>query len=227
MNSDPHLKYLLEISINGALCDIANVIYYLFKDEYVSARLKNKLWFKYDNIKWKQIEEGPYYELSTTILKYYEGYLKDLLNDEASLKSDMLVSESENDIEAMKQTWKSLHNDITKTNTIIDKLKNVNVKEAICKECLYLFYDPEFISKLDTNENLICFRNVVYDLRTKSVKVPLRSDMISIYIDKDYVVPVSEKDVLDMQDLVDKFISFKKNLLKKRQPKNVYHLSTF
>jgi hypothetical protein len=71
-NSDSTLKSLLEISINGALFDIANVIYYIFKDEYVSARLKNKLWFKFDGNKWKQIEEGPYYELSTTIITHYE-----------------------------------------------------------------------------------------------------------------------------------------------------------
>ena len=43
--SEMDFKSLLETSINGALLDIANVIHYIFKDDYVSARLKNKLWF--------------------------------------------------------------------------------------------------------------------------------------------------------------------------------------
>jgi hypothetical protein len=227
--TDTHLKYLLEISINGALYDIANVIHYLFKGEYVSARLKNKLWFKYDGLKWKQIEEGPYYELSTTILSHYGDYLKELLLCEIEHQTLLVTElfENESELELVQKNLKRIQNDITKTNLIIDKLKNVNFKESICKECLYLFYDPEFISKLDIQEYLVCFKNIIYDIRTKQIKVPEKMDMISIFIEYEFKEPVSCEDIENFNDLLSKFKAFRKNLLKKRHPKNVYNLYTF
>ena len=85
--TDIELKVLIERSINGTLYDIAQVVFHLLKDDYVSARLKNKLWFKFDGTKWCQIEEGPYYELSTNIVSRYEVFLKDLLLTEIELKN--------------------------------------------------------------------------------------------------------------------------------------------
>lgn len=224
---DAQLKCLLEISVNGALYDIANVIHYLFKDEYVSARLKNKLWFKYDGCKWKQIEEGPYYELSTTIISHYENFLKELLVKETTFQTELSCENFENEIETIQKKLKTVQNDISKTNMIIDKLKNVNFKEAICKECLYLFYDPEFISKLDTKEHLIGFKNAVYDLRSNLVKTPEKADMISIYIDSEFKDPNTDEDKEYINDVINKFMTFRKNLLKKRHPKNVYTLANF
>lgn len=218
---------LIEVSLDGALCDIANVVYYLYKGEYVSARLKNKLWFKYDGLKWKQIEEGPYYELSTTVLSHYERFIKKLIEEEYRMKQELNSENFESQKSDIENNLKKVYNDIQKGNVIIDKLKNVNFKESICKECLYLFYDPEFIFNLDKKENLVCFKNVVYDVRQRHVKDPEKEDMISIYIDYEYVEP-TEKDSIDaLSDLINKFCIFRKNLLKKRHPKNVYDLSTF
>lgn len=228
MLNDQTLNNLIEISLDGALCDIANVIYHLYKGEYVSARLKNKLWFKYDGLKWKQIEEGPYYELSKTVLNYYEQYTKILIEKEYNIKQELLNGDNFESVKSELETnLKKINNDIQKGNVIIDKLKNVNFKESICKECLYLFYDPEFISNLDKKEHLVCFKNVVYDVKKDDVKVPEKDDMISIYIDFDYVKPVEQDDIVAMNELIGKFSVFRKNLLKKRHPKNVYNLATF
>jgi phage/plasmid-associated DNA primase len=127
----------------------------------------------------------------------------------------------------METKLKKINNDIQKGNIIIDKLKNVNFKESICKECLYLFYNPEFIFNLDKKENLVCFKNVVYDVKNNTVKVPEKDDMISIYIDVEYVEPTEKEDTDSLNELIEKFSSFRKNLLKKRHPKNVYNLATY
>jgi hypothetical protein len=227
MINDPTLNSLIEISLDGALCDIANVIYYLYKDDYVSARLKNKLWFKYDGLKWKQIEEGPYYELSKTVLNYYEQYTKRMIENEYNLKQGLKSEHFESEKSDMETKLKKINNDIQKGNIIIDKLKNVNFKESICKECLYLFYNPEFIFNLDKKEHLVCFKNVVYDVKNNNVKVPEKDDMISIYIDVEYVEPTEKEDTDSLNELIEKFSSFRKNLLKKRHPKNVYNLATY
>lgn len=221
-NSEPSLKTLLETSINGALFDIANVVHHIFKDDYISARLKNKLWFKFDGHKWKQIEEGPYYELSTTIITHYEDYLKELLVKEVTLQSELTNDNFENDNDLIKNQIKLVQADISKTTTIIDKLKNVNFKESLCKECLYLFYDRDFISKLDKHEHLICFRDAVFDLKTRTSRVGTKADMMSIYIDTNYANATSDEDTGTFTNLVDDFVQFRKGLLKKRHPKNIY-----
>ena len=51
--------------------------------------------------------------------------------------------------------------------------------------------------------------------------------MISIYIDYEFVAPTQEEEIDALNELVDKFSAFRKNLLKKRHPKNVYNLATF
>ena len=224
--SDIELKVLIERSINGTLYDIAQVVFHLLKDDYVSARLKNKLWFKFDGTKWCQIEEGPYYELSTNIVSRYELYLKDLLLTEIELKNSKSGDNLETEDKSLDEQLKLVQCEITKTNGIIDKLKNVNFKESLCKECLYLFYNRDFISDLDKNDHLIVFKESVYDMKQKMVRSGEKSDMVSIYIDAIYDEVILNEEV-DYDELVSNFIQFRKNLLKKRHPKNVYTLSYF
>ena len=223
---DTDLKELIENSINGTLYDIAQVVYYLLKDAYVSARLKNKLWFKFDGNKWCQLEEGPYYELYTTIVASYESHLKDLLCTEVTLKNNKACDNLETEAKAIDDQLKLIQSDITKTNSIIDKLKNVNFKESLCKECLYLFYNRDFISELDKNEHLVVFKESVYDLKEKLLRNGEKSDKASIYIDAIYDDVIANDDV-NYDELVNNFIQFRKNLLKNRHPKNVYTLRYF
>lgn len=223
---DIELKELIEKSINGTLYDIAQVVHYILKEDYVSARLKNKLWFKFDGNKWCQIEEGPYYELSTTIVSSFELYLKDLLQNEVILKNNKACDNLEKEKEALDEQLKIVQNDILKISSIIDKLKNVNYKESLCKECLYLFYNRDFISELDKNEHLIVFKESVYDMKEKILRNGEKNDKASIYIDAIYDDVIANPEV-NYDELVNNFVQFRKNLLKKRHPKNVYTLSYF
>lgn len=220
------LKLLIEKSVNGSLYDIGQVTYYVLKSDYVSARLKNKLWFKFDGTKWYQVEEGPYYELSTTIVQQYEEFLKDLLIKESTLKQDLSADNLETVEKAINQDLKNIQGDIVKINSIIEKLKNVSFKESLCKECLYLFYDRDFISKLDKKDHLIVFKESVYDIKRKILRNGEKSDMCSIYIDAFYDEVIDDEDI-NYDELVDKFVSFRKSILKKRHPKHVYTLSEF
>ena len=49
------------------------------------------------------------------------------------------------------------------------KLKDIPLKK-ICRECLYLFYKPSFIYRLDRNINLICFNNGVWNMQNKTFR---------------------------------------------------------
>lgn len=218
---DPKLLDLLEVSINGTLYDIGQVVHHILSEEYVCARLKGRLWFRFDGNKWCQIEEGPYYELSTTIVNVYESFLKDLLVKEVDHQVDKTMYTTSDEAQSIDATIKVLQSSIAKTNAIIDKLKNVNFKETLCKECLYLFYDREFIAGLDRCEHLVAFRDCVYDMKMKEVRNGEKEDMISIYIDSLY------EDVDFENDVIASFLGFRKSLLKKRHPKHVFMLNYF
>lgn len=190
---DEKLYSLIEESINGYTYDIAKVVYYLYEDKYVCGRLKNKLWFHFVNHKWKETELGPYKELSTNILNLFEEF-KNKLNPEDN---------------------KAL---IEKAETIILKLKNVTFKENICRECLYLFYKPDFIHSLDRNINLICFRNGVWDISNKTFRKGEKEDYISLSIDMEY------NNNADLDYSINQFIDYRKKILNKRSPNYVFKI---
>lgn len=206
----------------GTLYDIALVVYYLYKDKYKTGRLRNKLWFQFDGVKWKQIEEGPYYELSSHIMQYYEKFLNIMIAKEVDYEVELTKSNFEEVKTEIEKNLRITKNVIQSTKKTITKLKNVNCKESICKECLYLFYDPDFINNLDKKEHLICFKNGVYDMNTKELRKGCPDDMISLSIDHDYDGPNNEDDTRKVNEIIDKFINFRKNIMKKRYPKNMY-----
>ena len=190
---DEKLYSLIEESINGYTYDIAKVVYYLYEDKYVCGRLKNKLWFHFVNHKWKETELGPYKELSTNILNLFEEFKNKLNPDENKVL-------------------------IEKAETIILKLKNVTFKENICRECLYLFYKPDFIHSLDRNINLICFRNGVWDISNKTFRKGEKEDYISLSIDMEY------NNNADLDYSINQFIDYRKKILNKRSPNYVFKI---
>lgn len=159
ITEDAKLLTLIENGVNELNSyDIAKIVYYLYKDDYVCGKLKNKLWYHFEDHKWKQTELGPYKELSTNIVNLFEEYKKNIDNDQV----------------------------IDKVNAIVFKLKNVSFKESVCRECTYLFYDSDFIMNLDRNINLICFNNGVWDIRNKTFRDGVKDDKISLSIGRKY-----------------------------------------
>ena len=213
------LLELLCNSLDGSLYDIAVIVHYLYHETYVVGKLRSKVWFKFENHKWKQTELGPYYELSTNVLQIYNDFYKSILNDTIScytlLELDISTNESLN-INNIKDFA------LLKCDVINKKLKNVNFKEQICKECLYLFYNENFIFKLDKNHNLICFLNGVLDNNTKEFRDGVPSDYTLMHIDKDYVEPFNDVECIDFPKLINKFNLFRNEILKKRTSKNIY-----
>lgn len=206
--NDNILKELLLKSLEeSCMYDIAQVVHYMYKKTYVVGRLKNKIWFHFENHKWKQTELGPYYELSTVVLALYINIMNELLK----------LKEKTQEVDG-----KDLDNLIRNCDIIIRKLKNVNYKEQICKECLYLFYDSSFMLNLDRQVDLICFRNGVFDVSINSFRDGKESDNNLIFIDHNYTEPSNEEEQDALNTLFENFNTFRNNILKKRDVKNAY-----
>ena len=150
------------------------------------------MWFHFKDNKWKITELGPYNELSKNIVNLFEKY-------------KLLPYHNEDNI--------------TKINNLITKLKNVSFKETICRECIYLFYDPDFIKKLDRKMNLVCFRNGIWDIQNKILRDGLKEDYISLSIDTDY-----NGENNDIDYIINQFIEFRKKIVIKRMPNHEFRI---
>tara|TARA_B110000977_G_C11023547_1_gene472278 strand:- start:335 stop:937 length:603 start_codon:yes stop_codon:yes gene_type:complete len=186
------LTILLESCLSNYSYDIAKLVYFLYKDEYVCGKLKNKLWFHFKDHKWKITELGPYNEISNNIVNLFEKYKLNSNHDEEI---------------------------IGKIDNLIIKLKNVSFKETICRECIYLFYDPDFIKKLDIKINLVCFRNGIWDIQNKILRNGLKNDYISLSIDADY-----NGENNDIDYIINQFIEFRKKIVLKRRPPHEFRI---
>lgn len=217
-------------SLNGSSYDIATVVHFLYKDVYKVARLKSKIWYCFDGLKWRQTELGPYYKLSTTVVKIYEKQ-KDEEMDKLKVYDEQLEAirsthdangNSEREVNFFKNAIANTDKLVQRLDKIIDKLKNVNSKESICKECLYLFYDPDFLHQLDVNPNLICFTNGVLDLENNSLREGAPTDLISLSIKKDFVMPKTKAEQTELANILDEFRKFSSKITMKRQNKLVF-----
>jgi P4 family phage/plasmid primase-like protien len=170
------IDYYMDISIRDIKpneSDIAQVLYQVFKDEFRCSSIKYKRWYRYVEHKWVEIDCGTTlrYNISRVLARMYGSKADELFNL-ANLCAD---DEIEGNGEAMKK--KAL-----KYNNISSWLKNTNVKGNIMKEAAEIFYhsDPDFEKKLDSNPNLICFTNGVYDFTEKVFRPGQPDDYLTV-----------------------------------------------
>lgn len=170
--------------------DLALLLHVLYKDTFVVTNIHKKTWFTFDHNIWTETEIGPYYELSTVVLQLFKNELITL--------SD-------------KKTKKNLQS-IRNCEKIIGILGDPVGKETICKECLYVFYDKNFIKQLDTDPNLIPFVNGVLNLKSNEFRLGLASDRLSVYINNAYR-PSSKKKT---DKLIKDFVNFREQHIRNR-----------
>lgn len=171
--------------------DVALILHELYKETYVVTNIKKKTWFSFHKNVWEEREIGPYTELSTTVLTIFKDQMKSLKKNK---RKDHIIN----------------------CDKIIQMLGNPIEKEHICQECLYIFYDSNFIKKLDSNSKLIPFKNGVLCLDTNSFRDGSSIDFLSIYINDDYIVPQSTTESRNLDKLIKDFVIFRQKHIRKR-----------
>lgn len=185
---DPVLQSLVYNASSCTNYDIAALTHFLLKDEFVCAKLKLKLWYQYQDGLWHRTETGPYNFISTVVAACVEQYL------------EVVQPQDKDPFEKLIRT-----------------LKSAKEKEGICKECMYLFYDPDFIYKLDRKKNLISFQNGVYDMCTSTFRNGTSEDNLSLYIDEQF-----DGESESLFNLITRFNRFRESILTSRKPKHVF-----
>jgi len=176
------IDYYIEETLNMqskeefAEYDLARVLKQMYKDKYVCVSYDKKgVWYVFKNHRWC-IDKGL--SLREAISKQMYGLYVN--------KSDKLQEEF-NHYDANDDRAVFLKNKMKNIGTIKIKLKKTQDKNNIMREAMELFYDGEFIKKMDTNKYLLCFNNGVVDFNKKVFREGYPEDYLTKTTRIDYL----------------------------------------
>lgn len=155
----------------GAHADIARVVYESAKYEYVCAGIEKKEWFRFnrDAAKWEPMDGAidlrRYINNEITDIFYY--YQK-IYNDESKKKVD---EGEDGETDENKSKWCA---------KIFIDLKNSAFKDNVLKECRDLYYNKDFLDKLDSNTHLFGMDNCIMDLEKGIFRKGEPDDYVSL-----------------------------------------------
>jgi P4 family phage/plasmid primase-like protien len=156
--------------------DLAVVLYQLFKDQFVCVSIKNNLWYEYKNHKWNEIDSG------STLRLLISKKMHDIYCAKSHELIEVITKKENNDENTENLKTRSL-----KLGDICILLKTTSWKNNIMREAKELFYDKEFMNKLDSNVYLLCFNNYVVDFKNKIHRKGKPDDYISKSTNIDYI----------------------------------------
>jgi P4 family phage/plasmid primase-like protien len=146
--------------------DIAEVIYSLYKFEFVCSSCKKNEWWHFSGHRWQKIEE--------------DITLSQKLSKEVSVKFQRLAidyfTKSANSTGRQSDDFNKQGTEIKK---LADNLKDVTFKKKILAACREKFYVKDFVKSLDQNNYLVGFENGIYDLRTAKFRGGYPDDLVS------------------------------------------------
>jgi P4 family phage/plasmid primase-like protien len=156
--------------------DLAVVLYQLFKDQFVCVSIKNNQWYEYKNHKWNEIDSG------STLRLLISKKMHDIYCAKSHELIEVITKKENNDENTENLKTRSL-----KLGDICILLKTTSWKNNIMREAKELFYDKEFMNKLDSNVYLLCFNNYVVDFKNKIHRKGKPDDYISKSTNIDYI----------------------------------------
>lgn len=173
MKSD--IKTLIYQSMSMTHYDIAIVIHHMFQHCYVCTSIKNRTWYEFRNHRWHISDSGCGLRLkiSEEVWKTYNleaiEYSQKGINSSNKADQDKYIEQAK------------------KLSEIGMKLRMSSFKENVMKECSELFYVEKFEEQLDSNTNLICFDNGVYDIDNDEFRDGRPDDCISFSTKNNYI----------------------------------------
>jgi len=180
------IDYYLFRTLDGETeYDVAKLVYTIYEGQYKCCNIRNKLWYEYKKGRWSEIDSGTTLRnaLSSRISKIYHVKVKDTLSSLDDNGPDAAESEA----------VKNMRMNADKLSKMALKLKKTAWKQNIMRECCEVFFDKDFMNLLDTNTELICFKNGVLDIATKEFREGKPDDYLSLCTHTDYI-PIDHSD---------------------------------
>ena len=157
--------------------DKARVLQKMYSDKYVCTSLGSKTWYSFKSHRWVP-DKGMTLRLaiSTSMHEVYEK--KRCRAEEEFTNIDPTVDHEQS--QAVGKKIKALCD-------IMIGLKKTNEKDHIMREAMELFYNKEFLSKVDSKTMLLGFKNGVIDFETKTFRHGTPEDYITMSTGINYV----------------------------------------
>lgn len=157
----------------------AEVLHFLYGDECVCVSVKNNIWMRYSGHRWIEDEAGNYlrHKISTELCKIYERKMMQM-----SERLGAMQQVDEGDTRIRREKAK-----LIRICQLVPLLGSSNDKKNIMTEARELFYDSQFMEKLDENPYLLCFNNGVFDFKQGIFRAGCPEDYISKSTNIDYV----------------------------------------
>ena len=186
----------------GGEVELAQVLYQIYKNDYVCTSIKGNIWYKYVNHRWKINDSGTSLRKSISDKMRTIYNVKSLeLSKELSLKIEN-GNLDENEKQKLVEKQKLIARKIIE---IIKFLNKSNDKKNIMIEAKELFYDGDFIEKLDQNPYLLCFNNGVMDFNENVFREGRPDDHVSLTTKINYV-KLTDK-TKEIQEEIEEFFS--------------------
>ena len=171
------VSYFIEQTIDKPTeFDLANVLYQIYKDQFVCISIKNNIWYEYKDYKWTEIDSG------STLRLLISKNMHDIYMKKVQEIVDKILKLENNDNNSDQYRSRS-----NKLGEICVLLKTTSWKNNIMREAKELFYDKNFMNNLDNNPYLLCFNNYVIDFKNKIYRKGQPDDYISKCTNIDYI----------------------------------------
>lgn len=166
----------------------AEALYHKFKNEFVYNGMGKDGWYQFFNHRWNQIAEGI--ELRKLICTLRDPILEEMkkCRDKISEVEDNRRDKEDNNENADDEVKKVKELDKKRSLWLKEKnkLEDTPFKDKIMKECKDLFLDQTFDDKLNTNVNLMGFKNGVLDVERMEFREGRPTDYITLCTNIDY-----------------------------------------
>jgi P4 family phage/plasmid primase-like protien len=171
------VNHYMDETLKGATeYDVAQVMHCKFKDKYKCVSIKSRLWYEYDKHRWVECDSGHAlrHRISAWLAVEYLKKTQEIVNQTLQSNGDSEESSA-------------LQKRASKYSEIALLLKKTNYKDHVMRECCELFYDPKFLDQLDTNPNILCFNNGIYDFEEQEFRAGRADDYVSLTTGTEYV----------------------------------------
>ena len=162
---------------NGTHEDVARIVFEMYKDRFICAKVKENIWYEFQGHRWVQIE-GAYTlnKLIATEIRKEISYSTIGIAKEynEALETGIETDQNEKVFSNIAKLCKSLGTD--------------GFIKCVISRCVTYFHQPKFCDKLDENKYLIGFDNGVYDLKEGIFRAGMPDDMISMTTGYDFEV---------------------------------------
>ena len=194
------VSYFMEQTVTHATeCAFADVLHQMCKDEFVCVSIKNNIWYQYVKHRWYEIDSGNSLRLIIS-KKMHDMYMKKTTDAVNALQK---MDQSEDNYESFRKRSNKL-------SDLCVLLKKTTWKNNIMREARDLFYDKDFLNKLDNNSYLLCFNNYIIDFKKNIHRPGQPDDYISKSTNIDYIP--YEQIVNKNKSTIDEIYEFMKQL---------------